>query len=438
MQRVRALGGRIRLPQWRRLAELGREHAPEYPLHLTTRQAVELHGLRPEQLAPVHEALHNVGLTTERAGGDSLRNIVCCPGSGLCSTGVDMLPVAAAIAAACEAQPHIHALPRKFKISLSACERSCGRPWIQDLGFIRGPDRTFRAVVAGSLGARPGTGIEFPRRLKLDEVIPFTLAALRLFNAEGDRKVRARARLRHVRERLGDGAFMARLDSAFQEEMRRGGAPVPPQPLSPDGRSVRVHLRPPLGDLAPDAALALAEAAEVAEAQLRIGLDHDLLLYGFRSVALPESAAALTEGPVVVSCPGLTWCARGIADSRAAAGRIRDAFRGRSDFQARLSACPNGCAHSAVADIGLVGCVKTRGDARVECFRLLAGGGSGVNPALAHELHRAIPADRVSEAVRWLLDEHAKACRAEPQGFAAFVARESTRLSQGLTAAFGP
>ena len=41
-------------------------------------------------------------------------------------------------------------------------------------------------MIAGSLGARPGTGIELYQGLKPDELIPLTIATLRLFNAEGN------------------------------------------------------------------------------------------------------------------------------------------------------------------------------------------------------------------------------------------------------------
>lgn len=434
MLRVRTPSGQVTLPQWRRLAELAREFTPEYPLHLTTRQDVELHGLRPEQIVPAQEALHVVGLTSARTGGDSVRNVVCCPGSGMCPTGMDVLPLGAAILSACEAQPHVHALPRKFKVSLSACERSCGRPWIQDLGLVCRNDQRFQAVVGGSLGPRPATGIEYPRTLALEEVVPFVLGAMRLFNEEGDRKARGRARLRHVRERLGDAVFLARLEGAFLEEVRSGRAPVPPQPFPPEGRTLRACLRPPLGDFAPEAALAMAQVAGAVGGTLRIGLDHDLLLYGYRPCPLPESLAALIEGPAVVSCPGTAWCSRGIADSRTVGLRIGERLKGRADFQVRISGCPNHCAQSAVADIGLAGCVKTIRDARTECFRLFAGGGLGVNGQLAHELHPALPADRAPEAVSWLIDEYRKTNLPSREDFSAFILREKERLVSALAA----
>lgn len=433
MQRVKAPGGRISLTQWRKVAELAKEHTPPYPLLLTTRQDIELHGLRPEQIVSVQEALHSAGLTTERTCGDTVRNVVCCPGSGLCSAGVDVLPLAAALDAACEAQGHVRTLPRKFKFSLSGCGKACARPWIQDLGLIAEPDKTFRVIVAGSLGARPGTGIECPRRLKLDEVIPFAMAALKLFNEEGDRQVRTRARWRHVRERLGNEAFLARLEAAFQQEVHRGGAPTPPQPFPAEGQALRAHLRPPLGDLTPDQALAVAQAAETAQAQIRIGLDHDLRLYGYKPVALPESLAAFVQAPSVIACPGTTWCSRGIADARRAAGQIRNRLSGQAEIHVSLSGCPNNCAQSAVAHVGLVGCVKTINSVRTECFRLLAGGGLGTNPALGRELHPAIPADQVAKAVDWLAREHA----GQHESFENFVTQERDRLARALAEIIG-
>ncbi|MFW6159462.1 MAG: hypothetical protein ACOC8E_08905 [Planctomycetota bacterium] len=223
MQRVKVHAGRISSGRLRALAAIAREHTPDYPIHLTTRQDVELHGVRPEDIPAVHHALADVGLTTVGACGDSLRNLTACPASGLLPGTYDLTDLVDELRAAGESLPFIRDMPRKFKISVSGCEEACARPWINDLGLVGGPHGRFRAIFAGSLGRRPGTGIELYDSLEPAELIPLAVAALRLFNAEGDREHRSKARSRHVRERIGDQAFAERIGELFGRE-KQGGA----------------------------------------------------------------------------------------------------------------------------------------------------------------------------------------------------------------------
>jgi len=152
---------------------------------------------------------------------------------------------------------------------------------------------------------------------------------------------------------------------------------------------------------------------------------------------LSPALAALTGGPAVVACPGTAWCTRAVADSRSAAIRIRDAIPGANSLTLAVSGCPNNCPQAAVADVGLVGRVKRDGDERVEYFRLLAGGGKGQTAVLARQLHPAMPADRLPEAVAWLAQQYQQASRAGPLSFADFVSGEFNRLAKAFEGRYG-
>ena len=456
LQRIKIHAGRITPAQLRACAELAAAFTPGYPVHVTTRQDIELHGLRPEDVPAVQEGIAAAGLTTLGAAGDTPRNVTVCPGSGLCPGTTDVSELADLIAESAQTLPWIRNLPRKFKVSISGCENATARPWINDVGLVACAGGMFRATIAGSLGARPGTGIEAYTGLKPDELIPFVIAALRLFNAEGDRENRARARLRHVRERLGDGEFLRQLDDLFQKEKTDGAWPVPNTPRVAGDPLKETRLRLPLGDISPDLTVELATAAEVsgtaspeaqrpgrreslasanskcppqpqgaAGTQIRLGFEHDIFLYG--DIELGPELAALVGGPSIVSCPGTTWCEKGIACSRGAATAIREKLPAGCDLRICLSGCPNNCAHAAVADIGLTGRMKTIEGTRTKCFRLVAGGDKGRGPALAEELHAAIPAGRIGDVVALLAVEYAGRA-AEDESFGVFVRREKARL----------
>ena len=228
MQRVKAPAGRMTLEQWQGLAELAARYTPEYPLHVTTRQNLELHGVRKEDLPAVQRGIDSLGLTGAAACGDSVRNITVCPRNGCCPGTWDIGELVRAIRAAVESLPWRENLPRKFKISVSGCREACGRPWINDVGLVANPDGSFRVILAGSLGAKPDLGLLVYDSLPLDDVLPLVVAVLRLFHAEGDRTNRSRARLRHLRQRLGEETFRSRVDELLKKRNRKAIGPRQP------------------------------------------------------------------------------------------------------------------------------------------------------------------------------------------------------------------
>lgn len=432
MQRLKITGGRLTLAQWRRAAEVALRFTPAQPLSVTTRQDIELHGLAPENVPALQRALADSGVSTVGACGDSVRAVTVDPLSGLIPGSYDVAALAAAIHAHGQSIPGAFALPRKFKTAVSGSPDAAARPFINDLGLVANGDGTFRAVVAGNLGVKPSLGVVAYERLALSEVLPLVSALIRLFAAEGDRQNRSRARLRYVRERLGEDAFRQQLDALFQEEKSKPH-PAAPAPVRYDGPArpiVRLGL--PNGCLEPQAALALIEVAERRGAELRIGFDHDLFTAGLELAELPDSLRPLAAAPRVIACPGATSCQKAVTETAGAAAQLREAIPADSGLLAAVSGCPNGCSHAGVADIGLIGRLKTVGGVQRTHYRFLCGGGYGVTTALAVELHPALPLERVGAAAYWLASQWRADSGASGASFAAFVARERERLAAGL------
>lgn len=404
MQRIRIPGGRISWPQWRRIAELAAKYTPGVKLHLTTRQDIELHNVTQESIPAVHEGLAEAAFMIFGAGGDSVRNVTVCAGCDLCRDAFDLLPLARLVQAHLEQQPTIFNMGRKFKISFSGCEKACARPWVSDLGFVAQPDGLFTVIGAGSLGAKPALGIRFYEDLPAGDILPLCVAALEFFEQSGERKNRSRARFRHVRENFGDQAFLAELGNRFKEVKARQAWPdIVPAPA--DGRSKLLHrLQLPNGNISPRQALDLADTAEPKRATLRINLEHGIELYGTEEVELPENLTHLANNPIIIACPGSTTCPRGLANCWATADRIRKKFTKRQikQLQICISGCPNNCAQSAVADIGLVGIKRTENGKLSTHYRVFTGGGNGKNEKLA-EPSSVISARDVCETIESLL-----------------------------------
>ena len=393
MQRVKIFGGRISWPQWRGLARLAEQYTPQAPLHLTTRQDIEFHNVAATDLSALQAGLSAIGLGTFGAGGDSVRNITVCP-YGQPGHGLDVYGVARFIDEQLGLLSFIDKLPRKFKISFSACSKAGAKPFINDLGFVLQPNGAFTVIGAGSLGPKPGIGIELYRDLALDDVLPLCRAAIEFFNDCGDRENRRRARFRHVRQRLGDEAFKAELHRRFLA-FRETAKKHMPQAAKP-GQTLEMiaRLQLPNGDIMPDDAIELADAAEPPRLELRINLSHGLELFSKSSIVLelPPKLAALTNLPAIVACPGCRTCPNGLTDCGAMAEKLRERLSGtRSDKVIAISGCPNDCAQAVVANVGLLGLIRTIDGQRRPCYRVLTGGENGTTATLGQE--RAVLAE---------------------------------------------
>ena len=417
MQRVRVPGGVVTAHEWRVLAEVAREFTPEVPLHLTTRQDVEFHDLTAESVPPLERRLAEAALTGLGACGDTVRNVTVCPCSGTASGRPDLGPLAREILRLLQETEGIHSLPRKFKISLSACREACGRPWVNDLGCVaerRHGAWGFQVVVAGSLGPRPGTAMRMFDWLDASDVLACVLAAVRVFAGCGDREHRGRARLRHVRERFGDEAFAAMFRSAFAKAKDERSWPAVHLEEAREGFPAALPLTFANGEVTPDAAEALAVLAGREDLRVRIAHDHRVIVFGRdgetarKAVAeLRGLAEAAEPRPLVVACPGTRWCSRALTDTNRLADRLRVELADRlpADAAVCISGCPNGCAHSTVADIGLVGGLAARGGRKTEVFSLFAGGGMGRDARLAQPVARNLSADEVLSEIRRLAEK---------------------------------
>lgn len=217
MVRVRGTAARWTSEQLRAVSSLAGRFG-DGSVHITTRGDLELHGVDPSNLDALLAHLASRGLTTRGACGDSVRNVTACAGSGICPhERLDAGSFAAGIAREFTSVPAYERLPRKFKISVSGCERACALPLIQDIGIVaesrRGNERSdeagFRIYLAGGLGRHPAFGKKLPELVRPSRLIPFVRAAVECYNELGDRAHRHRARMKFLAEALGTETLFA-------------------------------------------------------------------------------------------------------------------------------------------------------------------------------------------------------------------------------------
>ena len=404
MQRIPVCAGRITPEQLESVARLAEQFTHNTPLHLTTRQDIELHNVPADAVNTIQEALYQLGLMTFGAGGDNIRNITVCPCCRFNPQAYDIQPLAEQIKEFLHDSPLLNNMPRKFKITLASCQQPQSKPFVNDLSFIATSQTTVRVVGAGSLGPYPQTGIVLFDSLPVEDALPLTAGALKFFVEHGDRQNRRKARFRHIRQRLGDALFLEKLNDYFEKERKAGDWPALKLEKGLAGWNHHLRLQVVNGDLAVKNALLAAQTAAEQNAQLRINPAHGIDLYSRKPFKLPSELKPLTALPCIVACPGSTTCTNGLTNCPQLAKKLTELLKGNEKFKDKtiaLSGCPNNCAHSAVADIGLSGMLKTIDGKRQEVYQVLLNGGNGMTDKLSVP-DKIIPAEQLPSFIQSL------------------------------------
>ncbi|MHC4986754.1 MAG: hypothetical protein ACYTFO_11450, partial [Planctomycetota bacterium] len=198
------------------------------------------------------------------------------------------------------------------------------------------------------------------------------------------------------------------LTTAFEQAKATQSQSAPTCPEAPPGLNGSLALTFANGDLTPEAIAALGDLADRDDVLVRIDVNHRIMLFGPSDQALGalvEAHEALREAArpqaSVVACPGRRWCKIALTDTNAMADRVRTECGDLpADWVVSISGCPNGCAHSAVADVGLTGAVITRDDEKTDAYNLMAHGGRGRTDDLGQVIGSKIAPDDVIGAIR--------------------------------------
>src|SRR5207245_871420 len=197
--------------------------------HITTRQNVQCHVVKMEDVEAVVRRLGAAGLTTREACGNSVRNITGCPYAGVSEQEpFDVTPYAEAMTRHLLRGPLSSTLPRKFKIAFGGCcGGDCVGAGFHDIGFlarVRDGRRGFRVTIGGGLSTLRRAGFLAHEFLPVEEIFEVGEAVLRVFDRTGDRKNKAKARLKFVIEHLGGEAFLAGYRQERDATAEEGGA----------------------------------------------------------------------------------------------------------------------------------------------------------------------------------------------------------------------
>ena len=487
MQRIKIPFGGLNTEQMDVLADLAEEYSDGIS-HITTRQDVQFHFIHIEDTPDLMRRLAAAGITTREACGNSVRNVTACPLSGVCRTqSFDVTPYAKACAKFLLGHPDAQDFGRKFKIAFSGCKHeACGVTTMHDMGAIavtRTVDgkeqRGFELYVGGGLGAVPHQAKLFDEFLPPEELLPTAQAISRVFARLGEKRNRARARIKFLVAKLGIDEFkrlvleeraelpedprwtgdIEEFIHAFDEEpLKEGqalnGADAPAgfdewyatnvYQQRQEGYVV-VTVALPLGDITSAQLRALANICRrYVKDTIRTTVEQNIALRWVSEADLPALYSELQEiglaesgaGTIVdvTACPGTDTCKLGISSSRGLAAELRKRLGEQSmqmdeavkDLRIKISGCFNSCGQHHAADIGFFGNSRKINGIPVPHFQVILGGQWKENAGSYGLAMGAVPSKRIPDVVTRLTSRYIDE-RNKEENFQDFIARLGKR-----------
>jgi sulfite reductase beta subunit-like hemoprotein len=438
MIRCRVASGRLTPDQAQGLADLADAYGHSW-LHLSTRQNVELHHVRAEDVPTVLAGVRALSLTTRSACGHTMRNVMSCPDAGVgLDEPFDCAPDARRVSDAILARSsELNCqLPSRINIAFGGCPVCAGHARLNDAGFesvVVGGQPGYRLWTAGSLGVAPFLALKTVDFVDRRDTVAAAEALVDVFVNHGDLDNPKKGRLKYVVEAMGQGAYLAAFEQAYAAARDRSAlAPMPVEVLSPPeieavlrhvppggwGNGVRpqrtggralVTVNIPLGDLDSDDIRALAQLAQLGDGHLYTTRNQNVTFRDVPLGRLPELRGALSvrhlrlEGADsatdVRACTGSAVCSLAISAAPADGATLNGsaALARNSGLRIHISGCPNACAQHQVGDIGLSGAkVRIGGKTRIGYHVWL---GADLEASLLAEVAGRVAEDAVSPVV---------------------------------------
>jgi sulfite reductase (ferredoxin) len=452
MLRVRSDGKILGPEQLRALGDVSTTYARN-TADITDRNNIQYHWIQIEDVPAIWERLEGVGLDSQEACGDSPRPFLGSPVAGIAKDEIiDGSPALAEIKRRFIGNPDFSNLPRKFKTALTGHPSHDVAPEVNDVSFVGTvhPEHGagFDLWVGGGLSTNPMLAQKLGVWIPMDEVADAWEGVASIFRDYGYRRLRSRARLKFLVADWGVEKFREVLETEYLHRTLVDN----PSPLSPEreGDHIGIHEQkdgnfyigaaPVVGRVDGTTLTGLAELVERYGAQgARLTAYQKLVVIGVAPADVTAFTAdleqiGLTARPSnwrrnTMACTGIEFCKLAIVDTKdrakALVGELEKRFPDLDvPITVNVNGCPNACARTQVADIGLKGMlVMDANGNQVEGFQVHLGGALGLTTSFGRKLraHKVTSAgldDYVTSVVQAFLAD-----RNDGESFTAWAAR---------------
>ena len=451
MVRLRIPAGELSSAQLHGIADMA-EHWGNGHGQITTRANIQLREFPAKNIVKVLVRLQELGLTSRGSGADNVRNITASPNSGFDPDElIDVRPYAKGLHHYILNHRDLYGLPRKFNVSFDNGGSLCGAADTNDIAFMAvrvtenslaklqtqkpkletgnsaalDPGIYFRVQLGGITGHK-----DFAREtgllIKPSECVAVAAAMVRVFNENGCRTDRKKARLKYLLDQWGVEKFVAETQKRLAFPLAR----LPLEGCEPRRATLKhgwlgvyrqaqrglnsIGVGIPVGKVSVKQMRALADiATNYGRGELRVTVWENVIIphipdafvetarRGIQRLGFTTEANNATSG--IVACTGNKGCKYSSTDTKAHAialakrlGRVSVS----SPVNFHFTGCPHSCAQHYCGDIGLVGAKLADGS---EGYHVVIGGGMGDEQGIAREIFKGVRAEEVPPLVEKIL-----------------------------------
>jgi sulfite reductase (NADPH) hemoprotein beta-component len=468
MLRIAIPYGTLSSAQMRMLAHVARKYDRGYG-HFTTRQNIQYHWIKLEQLPDAMADLARVGVHGIQTSGNCIRNITTDQWAGVAPGEIEDPRIWAELFRQyATLHPEFSFLPRKFKIAVIAADNDRAALRIHDIGVRihrnSAGEAGFEVMVGGGLGRSPFLAKTIKPFVSRRDILSYIEAILRVYNQYGRRDNIYKARIKILVHELGTEKFSAEVEDEWQKI--KDGPLALDEPVIADIRSrfsypayeKQIDNPPELKAAASDAqfeawrrnstlahkvpgyaivTISLKETgktpgdataeqmdviADLADkysfSEFRVGHELNLVLPSVAKRDLPAlwralDAASLATPNVnlisdIISCPGLDYCSLANARSIPIAQEISKRFANHetANLIGRLHINISGCINACGHHhVGHIGILGVEKNGE-EFYQITIGGKANENAALGTLIGPAVPYAQVVDLVEDIVEAY--------------------------------
>lgn len=440
MLRLRMPNGILSSSQMKMLAEVVQRYGDDGNADITTRQNLQLRGIRLEDIPDIFNRMKATGITSIQSGMDNVRNITGSPVAGL---GADELIDTRELVKAVQdmitnqgtGNQEFTNLPRKFNIAIEGSRDNSVHAEINDIAFVpayRDDVLGFNVLVGGFFSAKrceaaiPLDAWVSPTE---DEVVSLCRAILEVYRDNGSRANRQKSRLMWLIDEWGVDKFR----EAVEQKLERNLLTAAPEDLidwdkrdhigvSPQQQAGMkfVGLHVPVGRLYADDMFDLARIADVyGGGEIRLTVEQNVIIPHVPD----DNVEALLQEPLLkkfsidptpltralVSCTGSQFCNFALVETKNRAYALAQELDADLDLpnpvRMHWTGCPNSCGQPQVADIGFIG-TKARKDGKtIEAVDIYMGGKVGKDAQLGERVMKGVPCEDLKSVLKDMMIE---------------------------------